>query len=88
MITAKQAQEKSYDKALLWCEEKMQDEIELALLKGQNWANKLFNANEVNPEQVKANLEMCGYKVELTNMSKQYGYKSEYGEIYNVTIRW
>jgi len=88
MITAKQAREESYDKVVLWCEKKLQPEIEHAMFKKQNLASKLFADDEANPEEVKTTLEKYGYRVVLTNMTKQAGFKSEYGTIYNVTIYW
>ena len=42
MITAKQARDGSYDKVLVWCEKKLQPEIELARFKEQKHASKLF----------------------------------------------
>lgn len=88
MITAKQAKDGSYDKALLWCEKKLQPEIELARIKKQCHASTLFTDNEVNPEELKAALEKHEYRVQLTNMTEKAGFKSKYGTIYNVTIYW
>lgn len=88
MITAKQARDGSYDKVVLWCEKKLQPEIELARFKNQNHASKLFTHDEVNPQELKEKLEQMEYKVVLTNMTEQAGFKSTYGVIYNVTIYW
>ena len=88
MITAKQAREESYDKALLWCEKKLQPEIELSMFKKQNQASKLFTDDEVNPKELKGKLEQLGYRAQLTNMTEQAGLKCEYGTIYNVTVYW
>lgn len=88
MITAKQAREGSYDKTVLWCEKKLQPEIEHARYKEQNHASQLFTADEVNPVELKTTLEKQEYKVQLINMTEQCGFKSEYGTIYNVTIYW
>ena len=88
MVTAKQARDGSYDKTILWCEKKLQPEIELARFKKQNFASKLFTNDEVEPQELKTMLENLGYRVQLTNMTEQGGFKSEYGVIYNVTIYW
>ncbi len=88
MITAKQAREESYDRIVLWCEKKLQPEIELAMFKKQNQASKLFTEEEVNSKELEKTLEKLGYKVVLSNMTEQAGFKSTYGVIYNVTIYW
>ena len=88
MITAKQARDGSYDKVVLWCEKKLQPEIELAKLKEQKFASKLFTGDEANPSELKEKLEEMEYKVVLTNMTEQSGFKSTYGTIYNITIYW
>lgn len=88
MITAKQARDGSYDKTVLWCEKKLQPEIELARFKKNNQASKLFIAEEVNPDELKTILENYEYRVQLTNMTEQAGFKSSYGTIYSVTVNW
>ena len=88
MLTAKQARDGSYDKVVLWCEKKLQPEIELARVKNQNHASKLFTEDEVDTEELKKKLEQLGYKTVLANMAEQSGFKSSYGTIYNVTIYW
>lgn len=88
MITAKQARDGSYNEVVLWCEKKLQAEIEFAMFEKQNVASKLFTEDEVNPEELAAFLKDLEYKVEIVNMTKQCGFKSTYGAIYNVTIRW
>ena len=88
MITAKQARDGSYDKTILWCEKKLQPEIEIARSKEQTHTSKLFTDDEVNPKELKETLERYEYRVQLTNMTEQSGFKSEYGSIYNITIYW
>ena len=88
MITAKQARERSYDKVVVWCERKLQPEIEIKILIGEKRANKLFTDDEVEPNLLKELLEKYGYTVELVNMTERCGFKSEYNTIYSVTVRW
>lgn len=88
MITAKQAREGNYDRVVVWCENKLQPEVELARIKNQNQASKLFMEDEVNPEELKATLEKCEYRVVVINMTEKCGFKATYGTIYNVTIYW
>ena len=88
MITAKQARNGAYNKTIIWCEKRLQPEIEFARLRKTNQASKLFTADEVNPEELKTILEKHGYIVRLTNMTERAGFKSSYGVIYNVTVNW
>ena len=88
MITAKQARDGSYDKVVLWCEKKLQPEIELSLFNKQKHASQLFMEEDVDPQKLKQTLERMEYKVVLTNMTEQSGFKSSLGVIYNVTIYW
>lgn len=88
MITAEQARNNSYSKTLYWCEDKLQPEIKMAIIKKQTSANRLFLEDDANPEELKQILKELGFKVKVTNMTSECGLKPTHGNVYNVIVTW
>ena len=88
MITAQDARNNTYDKTVSWCEKHIEPDIEQAIGREEKVVNRLFWECEANPEEVKRVLEEHGFKVQIQDVEKVYGIKSEHGVMYNLVISW
>ena len=88
MITAQNARNNTYDQTVSWCEKHIEPDIEKAAASEEKVVHRLFGEWEANPEEVKRVLEEHGFKVQIQEVEKLYGIKSQYGVMYNLVISW
>ena len=88
MIDAYQARENSYNNVIIWCETKLQPEILIARENDRSMVSKLFFEHEVDVQKLEKTLNELGYKVKVTDFTKQCGLSLKQGKMYNVTVSW